>query len=160
MKEMNLTQIGKISSAEDGFSIVLEKKYADALTETEGFSHLIVLWWAHHFDIADYREITVTEKPYTKGPEKIGIFATRSQIRPNPVAVSVVQVIKVDRDSGTVYVPYIDAEVNTPVIDIKPYHPCSDIVESVSVPDWCDHWPKSIEQSASFNWGEEFNFPE
>jgi hypothetical protein len=66
------------------------------------------------------------------------------------------QILEIDHDSGAIVVPYIDAEDGTPVIDIKPYHPATDRVRDVSVPDWCSHWPKWHEDSAGFNWAAEF----
>ncbi|MBN2435529.1 MAG: SAM-dependent methyltransferase [Spirochaetes bacterium] len=156
---MKITEIGEVQSAEDGFAIQLKEEYREALTGIEGFSYLDIIWWANLTDTPDYRGILITDKPYKKGPEKLGIFATRSQIRPNPIAVTPVYVLSVNRDTGTVYTPYIDAEIGTPVLDIKPYHPCTDIVQNVSVPSWCEHWPKSVEESGEFNWEAEFNFP-
>ncbi|MNZ62665.1 putative tRNA (adenine(37)-N6)-methyltransferase [compost metagenome] len=88
----------------------------------------------------------------------MGIFATRSPIRPNPIALSVVQMISVDEDKGVIRIPYIDANQGTPVIDLKPYTPSLDRVESPGVPDWCKHWPKSLEKSSDFDWQDEFNF--
>jgi hypothetical protein len=44
------------------------------------------------------------------------------------------------------------------VLDLKPYTPSIDRVESPSVPEWCDHWPKSYEESGGFDWEAEFNF--
>jgi tRNA (Thr-GGU) A37 N-methylase len=115
-----------------------------------------VLWWCHLADNEDTRRVTECDKPYKKAPEKVGIFATRSQARPNPIALTVVPVISIDHKTGTISVPFIDAEDNTPIIDIKPYHPATDRVKTVSVPKWCDHWPKWYEDSAEFDWEAEF----
>ncbi|MCP4177093.1 MAG: tRNA (N6-threonylcarbamoyladenosine(37)-N6)-methyltransferase TrmO, partial [bacterium] len=97
-------------------------------------------------------------KPYKKGPDKVGVFATRSPVRPNPIALSLIYIINIDYDKGLIYIPYIDADIGTPVLDLKPYHLSTDNPASVSVPEWCSHWPKSIEQSGEFNWEAEFNF--
>ncbi len=43
-------------------------------------------------------------------------------------------------------------------LDLKPYTPSIDRVENPKTPDWCSHWPKSYEESESFDWGAEFNF--
>lgn len=88
----------------------------------------------------------------------MGIFATRSPIRPNPIALSTVEIIHIDYQKGLIQIAYIDANDTTPVLDIKPYTPSLDRVETPGVPEWCCHWPKSLEQSASFAWEEEFNF--
>ena len=88
----------------------------------------------------------------------MGIFATRSPIRPNPIALTSVEVIHIDYQKGIIQIAYIDANDNTPILDLKPYTPSFDRVETPVVPGWYNHWPKSLEQSASFAWENEFNF--
>lgn len=88
----------------------------------------------------------------------MGIFATRSPVRPNPVALTAVQVIRIDHKEGIIQIAWIDANDGTPVIDIKPYTPSADRIETPGVPEWCSHWPKSSEQSEYFNWENEFKF--
>ncbi|MNO72135.1 putative tRNA (adenine(37)-N6)-methyltransferase [compost metagenome] len=154
----NVNPIGNIAVNQDGIFILIQSKYAQALKELSGFSHVQVIWWFDDFDNAEARSIVEVESPYKKAPQKMGIFATRSPIRPNPVALSVVQIINVDEDRGVIRIPYIDANHGSPVIDLKPYTPSLDRVESPGVPDWCRHWPKSIEQSSDFDWESEFNF--
>ena len=98
------------------------------------------------------------QKPYKNGPEEIGVFALRSPERPNPIAVSSVNIAYVDEESGTVGLYYIDAFPGSVVLDLKPYTPSIDRIESSAVPEWCNHWPKSYEESSSFDWEAEFNF--
>ena len=115
-----------------------------------------MLWWCHLLDEAEYRAITVSERPYRDAPDQLGIFATRSPVRPNPIALTAVPVLSIDVERGVVRIPYIDAEVGTPVLDIKPYHPAVDRIREVSVPEWCAGWPKWYEDSATFDWGAVF----
>ena len=98
------------------------------------------------------------DKPYQKAPDTMGIFATRSERRPNPVALTVVPLLNIDHEKGIISIPFIDAEDNSPIIDIKPYHPATDRVKDVSMPAWCDHWPQWYEESAEFDWESEFIF--
>jgi Uncharacterized conserved protein len=158
MQNFNVKPIGKISVNEDGMSIKLESEYIPALKSLDGFSHLSVIWWFSDFDNEEMRNTLETEQPYKKAPEKMGIFATRSPVRPNPIALTTAQVIHTDYQNGIIQIAYIDANDNTPVLDIKPYTPSLDRVENPCVPEWCAHWPKSLEESASFNWENEFNF--
>ncbi|HBF0027276.1 TPA: SAM-dependent methyltransferase, partial [Clostridioides difficile] len=109
-------------------------------------------------DNTDFRSVLETEQPYKNAPEKMGIFATRSPVRPNPIALSVVEIINIDYMNGMIQIAYIDANDKTPILDIKPYTPSLDRVENPNVPDWCSHWPHSLEESASFAWENEFNF--
>lgn len=88
----------------------------------------------------------------------MGIFATRSPIRPNPIALTAAEVIRIDYQKGIVWLTYIDANDKTPLLDIKPYTPSMDRIENPRVPKWCGHWPKSLEESGEFPWENKFNF--
>jgi tRNA-Thr(GGU) m(6)t(6)A37 methyltransferase TsaA len=155
--EMLLKQIGKIGSENGRTFIELAETYRPGLTNIEGFSHLSIIWWGHLSDSDEGRAILVGEKPYTKGPEKLGVFATRSPFRPNPVLITNVSVQEIDYDKGRIYTFYIDAEEGTPVLDIKPYH-LTERIKECSVPEWSKHWPKWYEDAGEFDWESEFNF--
>ena len=153
-----ISPIGHIRVSNGSTRLEIDEEFTPALKELEGFSHIVVIFWCHLTDTADLRKQLVCDKPYNRGPESVGIFATRSPVRPNPVAISSVQVMHLDAASGTIHIPFIDAEDGTPIIDIKPYHPSIDRIREVRTPEWCDHWPKWYEDSASFDWESEFNF--
>lgn len=154
--DYTLRPIGVLRTDERGFFIELEPALAPALGGVEGFSHLVVSWWAHHFDAPEYREILEVDKPYRLAPARLGLFATRAPLRPNPLGLSVVTLEGVERN--VVRIGWIDAESGTPIVDLKPYHPCADRVAGVRLPEWCQHWPASWEASADFPWGDEFLF--
>jgi len=158
MSGFRLDPIGRVESEHGEFKVVLDKKYKDALIGLDGFTHAQIIWWFDGCDNEKDRSVLVNDKPYTNGPDVIGTFATRSPQRPNPIAVSVAEIVSVDTDTATVNLGYIDALTGTPVLDIKPYTPSADRVETAGVPAWCAHWPKSYEQSESFDWEKEFNF--
>ena len=158
MKKFEVEPIGKINVGNEGMFVELEQKYVPALKALEGFSHLNIIWWFSEFDNKEARSILEAPKPYKKSPEVMGIFATRSPIRPNPIALTAVQVIQINQKKGIIEIAYIDANNGTPVLDIKPYTPSLDRVEKPGVPKWCGHWPMSLEQSGDFNWENEFNF--
>lgn len=158
MKQFQVNPIGKINVNEEGTFIELDSKYIPALQALNGFSHLNIIWWFSDFDSAEARNTFETPRPYKNSPPVMGVFATRSPIRPNPIALTAVQVIHIDYAKGIIQIAYIDANDDTPVIDIKPYTPSLDRVEVPGVPEWCCHWPKSVEKSGDFNWEKEFNF--
>lgn len=158
MTNYEVYPIGKIRNNENGTFIEIEPQYISAMQALEGFSHINVIWWCSDFDNEQFREVLETKQPYKKAPAKMGIFATRSPIRPNPIALTAVEIIHIDYPNGIIQIAYIDANDNTPVLDIKPYTPSLDRVETPGVPEWCSHWPKSLEQSAYFDWENEFNF--
>ena len=83
------------------------------LTDIEGYSHLIVLWV---FDKSDGFDLMVTPPSDTR-PH--GLFTTRSPRRPNPIALTIVELL--DHDGGSLHVRGIDMLDGTPILDIKPY---------------------------------------
>jgi tRNA (adenine37-N6)-methyltransferase len=83
------------------------------LTDIEGFSHLIILW---EFDRAEGFELLGTP-PSDDRPH--GVFATRSPRRPNPIGMTVVQLLR--RDATELHVRGVDMLDGTPILDIKPY---------------------------------------
>jgi tRNA-Thr(GGU) m(6)t(6)A37 methyltransferase TsaA len=88
-------------------------QFEAGLMDVEGFSHLIVLWV---FDRAIGFELTA--RPPSDNREH-GVFATRSPQRPNPIGLTVVEVIK--REAARVHVRGVDMLDGTPILDIKPY---------------------------------------
>lgn len=154
----SLKTIGRTFADETGFGIKLESEYKKAMEGLEGFSHIQVIWWFSECDDEESRNKLIEKKPYKKAPALLGVFATRSPERPNPIAVSASFVTSIERKNGIIRLAWLDAFDGTPVLDIKPYTPSTDRVESPEVPEWCRHWPKNIEASADFSWEEEFNF--
>jgi len=83
------------------------------LTDIEGYSHLIVLWT---FDRSDGFDLMVTP-PSDERPH--GLFTTRSPRRPNPIGLTIVELLA--RESGELRVRGVDMLDGTPILDIKPY---------------------------------------
>ncbi|MFW6261419.1 MAG: TrmO family methyltransferase domain-containing protein, partial [Spirochaetota bacterium] len=74
----------------------------------------------------------------------LGVFAVKSPMRPNPIALTIVKIIAVDRAAGTIEIARIDAFDDTPVLDIKGYMPAVDRVANARVPEWASAWPDSM----------------
>ena len=158
MNKMKVYPIGKIENENSEMRVVLDPKFRKGLKGLQGYSHVQVLWWFDKCDTPEDRSTLVEEKPYRNGPAQMGVFALRSPERPNPIAVSHAGIAYVDEEAGTIGLRYIDAFSGSPVLDLKPYTPSIDRIEHPSTPTWCGHWPKSYEESSSFDWGSEFNF--
>jgi tRNA-Thr(GGU) m(6)t(6)A37 methyltransferase TsaA len=108
-------------------SIEVDPRWAPALKDVETCSHLVVLYW---MDKA--RRDLALQVPRHYGEQR-GTFALRSPARPNPIAMSVVRLLKVE---GTqLLVQGLDCLDNTPLIDIKPYFASTD-----AVPDAVTGW--------------------
>ena len=88
-------------------------EFAEGLTDIEGFSHLFVLWM---FDRSQGFELMGTP-PSDNRPH--GVFATRSPYRPNPIGLTVVELLR--RDGPRLHVRGVDMLEGTPILDIKPY---------------------------------------
>jgi tRNA-Thr(GGU) m(6)t(6)A37 methyltransferase TsaA len=158
-KTIELQPIGVVRSGDEGFRLEIKPKYRPALAGLDGFGHVTVLWWPHKCDTPEARGVVEVPKPYKKAPATLGIFATRSEARPNPVLTTTVPLLHVDVQKGLLVMPYIDAEDGSPVLDIKPYQPCADRIRETRSPEWCRHWPQYAEDSATFDWESEFLFP-
>lgn len=115
----------------DRARIVFEPEFRnpDALRGIEGFSHLWVLWIFSQNSSDGFRP--TVRPPKLGGNERVGVFATRSPYRPNPIGLSVVKIEKLEplRDKGlTILVSGADMTDGTPVLDIKPYLPYADSI--------------------------------
>ncbi len=153
-----LKAIGRALVKDGCYFVEIDEEYRPALKDLDDFGHIDVVWWADKLDKEEYRNVLTAGKTYVKAPENLGIFATRSPLRPNPVAITVCSLIGIDHEKGLVQLNYLDADDGTPVIDIKPYHPCTDRVRDIKLPEWCEHWPKYYEESGEFDWESEFLF--
>ena len=88
--------------------------------------------------------------PYGENTPETGVFATRAEYRPNPIAMTIVQILNVDMDNGLIVIPYIDAFDGTPVIDIKGYFPVCDRIRDSTIPPWLKGWPDWYEDAAEW----------
>ncbi len=134
MNNFTVKPIGAVHNNDDGTFIEVYEHFIPALQALEGFSNINIFWWFSDFDDEQSRSTLQAEQPYKGAPKVIGVFATRSPLRPNPIALTTVDVIHIDYERGIIQIPFIDANDNTPVIDIKPYTPSFDRVETPGVP--------------------------
>ncbi len=111
--------------------IALDARYAAALDGVASCTHLVVLYFMH-----EARRDLLVQAPRHGG--RRGTFALRSPVRPNPVAMSVVRLVRIDGTQLTVV--GLDCLDGTPLIDIKPYFASVD-----SVPDAIVGWNKTDE---------------
>ena len=106
--------------------IVFEPGYrnADALRGMEEFSHLWLLWVFSEGFRSDRSWSPTVRPPRLGGNERMGVFATRSPNRPNPIGLSCVELDHIgesDPDGPVIYVRGADLMNGTPILDIKPY---------------------------------------
>ena len=92
--------------------IVINEALAPALDGIEEWSHIYVIFW---LDRVEQKEETVLHHANSR----LGIFAARSPIHPNPIGLTLVELVK--REDNVLWVRGLDAYDGTPVLDIKPY---------------------------------------
>jgi tRNA (adenine37-N6)-methyltransferase len=135
MNELRLRPIGVVrngrTSTEDRGWGALE--CAAGLEGLESFSHAIVLFFMH--EDPDREPPTMRRRPRGRADMPLlGVFAQRGRMRPNPVGITTVEVVRVD--PPRLVVRRLDAIDGTPVLDIKPWVPVFDAAERPRVPEW------------------------
>ena len=106
-------------------TITVDARYADGLKDLETCSHVIVLYW---MDRAPRHLVLQVPRHYR---EARGVFALRSPARPNPIALSVAELV--DIDAPRLKVRGLDCLDGTPLLDLKPYFPSTDARPSAEV---------------------------
>lgn len=115
--------------------IELEPALYGATRGLEDFSHALIVCLLHRARYVPDRDRVRRPREMKEMPE-VGIFAQRAKDRPNSLGISAVQIVAVTYERITVR--GLDAVDGTPVLDIKPYFPAFDRVESPRVPAWVD----------------------
>jgi tRNA-Thr(GGU) m(6)t(6)A37 methyltransferase TsaA len=119
--------------------VVLLPPYRPGLKGLEGFSHAIVATFLHEARFDPQHGLTRRPRGLAEMPE-VGIFAQRAKDRPNSIGLTAVAIVEVRSDS--IVVRGLDAIDGTPVLDIKPYVPQYDRIESPATPEWMDRLMK------------------
>jgi tRNA-Thr(GGU) m(6)t(6)A37 methyltransferase TsaA len=113
--------------------ITIHSDFTDALDGIEDFSHLLILYWPHLLP-EEKRSATRVHPIGNKDFPLVGVFATRSPVRPNTILTTVVRLL--GRDKNVLKVTGLDALDGSPVLDIKPYYPENGDMGEVRVPEW------------------------
>jgi len=116
--------------------IELDSRWAWALQGLNDFSHVEILTYLHRIAAGDH-EVPIQRRPRGRADMPLlGVFAQRARIRPNPIGLTVCAIVSVGQTE--LVVRGLDAIDGTPVLDIKPYVPLFDRVESPRVPGWVE----------------------
>ena len=139
-KEPKGTPIQPTGAKDIQGKIILKPEYMDGLKDLEGFSHLIILY---HFHLAQGFSLHV--RPYLD-TEKHGVFATRIPGRPNPIGLSIVQLMGIKEN--VLSIQDVDIVDGTPLLDIKPYVPAFDRRDSTRI-GWLSERVKNVQVTRS-----------
>jgi len=114
--------------------IIINKSLTDALDGITKFSHIYIIFWMDRVKNTSY----LHHPGKIEDQEPIGIFATRSPIHPNPIGLTIVELLR--REGNILWVKGLDAYDKTPVLDIKPYPNWEQgkcvVVNNYRVPRW------------------------
>ncbi|BAB65080.1 tRNA (N6-threonylcarbamoyladenosine(37)-N6)-methyltransferase TrmO [Sulfurisphaera tokodaii] len=145
-----LKYIGIVRENKDGKGIIeIYKEYIQGLYKLEEFSHIIVISWLNKVSEEQRNTLIVRPRGLLKYgfrledlPE-VGVFCTDSPHRPNPIAISIVRLIK--RQENLLHVEDLDLFEETPILDIKAFTParCPD---DVKVSKWVEEFEKKLEE--------------
>ena len=124
-KYLEGTPIQPIGGSKVEGTVELNPEYVEGLKDLDGFSHIILLY---HFHKAEDYALQV--KPYLD-PVKRGVFATRIPGRPNPIGMSIVRLK--DIQGNVIHFRDVDIIDGTPLLDIKPYIPATDVKTNVKI---------------------------
>lgn len=103
----------------------------EAFRELETFSHIWVVFVFH--GVSNEKWKPTVRPPRLGGNQRIGVFASRSMFRPNPIGLSVVELKNIERKGGKIILNIIGGDFldATPVLDIKPYIPYADSINTL-----------------------------
>lgn len=124
-----------ISWGNDVSKIIIDEQFEQGLIGLSDFSHIMVVYY---LDKANFNiEKHLVRKP--QGREDmpmVGILSQRAKDRPNPIGITSVELIEVNKN--VILVKGLDAIDNTPILDIKPYYPMYDCKNNAVVPKWVE----------------------
>ena len=113
--------------------ISIEPALAAGLEGLLRYSHVIIIYWAHRATAASKMALRVRYKGDRSRP-MVGVFASRSPYRPNPLCIRVARLVEIKGE--VLVVEGLDALDGTPVVDIKPFIPRIDSPAGATEPDW------------------------
>ncbi|UCE73843.1 MAG: tRNA (N6-threonylcarbamoyladenosine(37)-N6)-methyltransferase TrmO [Methanomassiliicoccales archaeon] len=113
--------------------VVISSEYSKALHRIEVNSHILVIFWMDRVEGKDRKTLRVHPKGRKDLP-LMGVFATRSPMRPNPIGIRAVKLL--GKEENVLKVKGLDALNGTPVLDIKPYSMKHDFVINAKSPKW------------------------
>jgi len=104
-----------VETDEGEFRLVLSFEYTLGLRELASFRYIYVIYYMERVD----QEVSMIVRPPWAGGREVGLFASRSPVRPNPIGLSIVRLLKIVNNE--VYTSGLDVFDGTPLLDIKPY---------------------------------------
>lgn len=122
-KSLSDMPIQPTGASTSGGKLIMKPEYTPGLTDLGGFSHIYLIY---HFHRVQNYQLVVT--PFLDEKQH-GVFATRAPKRPNPIGLSIVELVSIE--DNVLILNNVDILDGTPILDIKPYVPAFDLQENV-----------------------------
>ena len=116
-EDLKLRPVGIVEKADEISEIHVYPKYHQGLTAIADYEKLMILFWMHLQDNEEGRSRLMSSRPRHGKKGFRGVFASHSPHRPNPIGVTVVELVNVE--DGRLFVKGFDAFEETPIVDIK-----------------------------------------
>ncbi|MEN8211012.1 MAG: tRNA (N6-threonylcarbamoyladenosine(37)-N6)-methyltransferase TrmO, partial [Thermodesulfobacteriota bacterium] len=104
-----------VEDDEQEFSIIVDPQFTKGLYELDRFNYLMLFYHIHLLE----KEVKMVVEPSWSHGKKVGLFASRSPVRPNPIGLSIVRIKQIN--DNTIFTSGLDVFDKTPLLDIKPY---------------------------------------
>lgn len=138
--EIKIRYVGKFKF-DNSQNIIFNQNFN--ISKIKSSKYVRLLWWFDRFDQKEMRKTTQVNPPYENAP-RTGVFATRSPVRPNLIASTIVKVLGCDIQKNTLYIQGFDGYVGTNIIDAIAYDASKESIKEVLVPPYLAHWPKQV----------------
>lgn len=121
-------QAGLVTEAKATLELIAPYQHEDIIRELENFSHIWLLFAFHKIDAPQWKPLV--RPPRLGGNKRVGVFASRSPYRPNPIGMSLVELTAIHKKKKHIILELqgVDLLDKTPILDIKPYIPYADSV--------------------------------
>ena len=131
--------VGVVEDADELSRVRIFPEFCVGLQSLDRFSHVIIFYWFHLRDKKEERRVLQVTPGRHPGAPQVGVFASRSPSRPNPIGLCVTELVKIQ--DCALLVRGLDASRGSPIIDIKPYIPRADSIPDARVPEWTSRGP-------------------
>ena len=129
-----IVPIGVVDKQGDTIAVRIFDAFAEGLLGLDQHSHIILTTWFHKNDGSEKRQTLQVHPRGDRNNPLTGVFATRSPVRPNLLALFVCKVLFIE--GNRIFIDPIEAFDGSPVIDIKPYIPRIDVISEATGPSW------------------------
>lgn len=120
-KGMNLNPLGTIENKDNYQEIILSDNFKDGLIGLENYEEVQMIYTAPWSDDKLLRSTVLFKCQENKESKEVGVFASKSNVRPNPLSIEIAKIVSIDKANGKIIIEQTEAPSGSTLIDIKPY---------------------------------------